>query len=48
MKKMMGARRPVKRWLSQPATQDIQAHLARRCWPGLRDSHANKKAWKGM
>lgn len=47
MKKTMGARHPVKRWLSQPAAQDIHEHLARRCWPGQRDIHTNKKAWKG-
>lgn len=46
MKTMTGLRRTTRRWTNQPAAQDIQENLARRCWPGQRVSQSNKKAWK--
>lgn len=46
MRKVAGVKRPRKRWLTQPASQDIQDKLAKRLWPAEGESVPNQKAWK--
>lgn len=47
MKKITPVRRPLTRWTTQPASQDLQESVSRRSWSARSACSPNKKAWKG-